>query len=172
RAVYRRVVPVGLNHAWITLGAVGLLFAGMGVLWFQLKEEYLPQFQENDFLMHWIAKPGTSIDVLRDDIIIVSKEMRKETAVQEFGSHIARAEAGEEVVGPNFAELWVSFGPTDDYQGQRKKVEDVMARHPGFEHDLLTYLQERIKEVLSGTGASVVLRIYGADLAKLRSKAA
>ena len=29
-----------------------------------------------------------------------------------------------------------------------------MARHPGFEHDLLTYLQERIKEVLTGTGAT------------------
>src|SRR5262245_8926975 len=46
-----------------------------------------------------------------------------------------------------------------------------MDRHPGFEHDLLTYLQERIKEVLSGAGASIVLRIYGPDLAVLRQKA-
>src|SRR5262249_20734418 len=92
--------------------------------------------------------------------------------VREFGSHIARAEVGEEVVGPNFAELWVSLKPdTPDYRAARKQIEQVMDRHPGFEHDLLTYLQERIKEVLSGTGASVVLRIYGPDLAHLRAKA-
>src|SRR5262249_24085676 len=79
---------------------------------------------------------------------------------------------GEEVVGPNFAELWVSLGDySGDYAAARKKIEDVMARHPGFDHDLLTYLQERIKEVLSGTGATVVLRIYGPDLAVLRKKA-
>jgi CzcA family heavy metal efflux pump len=172
RAFYRRILPFALNRPLITLLTLAILFVGTAILFTQLKEEYLPQFQENDFLMHWVAKPGTSIDVLRKDIITVGKEMLAETAVKEFGSHIARAEAGEEIVGPNFSELWVSFRDTDDYQGAKKKVEEVMARHPGFEHDLLTYLQERVKEVLSGTGASVVIRIYGPDLAKLRAKAA
>src|SRR5206468_4140519 len=147
---------------------LGLLFEGAVVIWTQLKEEYLPVFQENDFLMHWIAKPGTSIDVLRDDIKIVSKEMRDAKLVDEFGSHIARAEAGEEVVGPNFAELWISMAPNEDYGATKKKIEDVMAKHPGFQHDLLTYLQERVKEVLSGSGAPIVMRIYGHDLATLR----
>src|SRR5262249_1372003 len=139
----------------------------------------LPRFQENDFLMHWVAKPGTSIDFMTEDIKTVSREMRatgpdgkKVTPVVEFGSHIARAEIGEEVVGPNFAELWISLGDYDgDHAAARKQIEEVMARHPGFDHDLLTYLQERIKEVLSGTGASIVLRIYGKDLAGLRRKA-
>src|SRR5262245_12906430 len=125
--------------------------------------------------MHWVAKPSVSIDVLRKDIIEVSKEMRSETEVKEFGSHIARAVAGEEVYGPNFSELWVSLGdkPVEDYPRARKEIEAVMARHPGFEHDLLTYLQERIREVLTGgsSGASIVLRIYGPDLKGLRDRA-
>src|SRR5262249_11089249 len=101
------------------------------------------------------------------------KEMRSETPVREFGSHIARAaERGEEVVGPNFAELWVSLDEdTQDYAAARRQIEDVMDRHPGFDHDLLTYLQERIKEVLSAARASIVLRIYGPDLDTLRQKA-
>ena len=66
---------------------------------------------------------------------------------------------GEEVYGPNFSELWVSLGDyAGDHRAARAQIEGVMARHPGFEHDLLTYLQERIKEVLTGTGATVVLR--------------
>jgi Cu/Ag efflux pump CusA len=36
----------------------------------------------------------------------------------------------------------------------------------------LTYLQERIKEVLTGTGATIVLRIFGPELEGLRQEAA
>lgn len=173
RGLYRRLLQPTLDRPLLAMGSLVILLMAAGLVFTQLKEEYLPQFQETDFLMHWVAKPGTSIDAMRQDIIEVSKEMRRETVVKEFGSHIARAEAGEEVVGPNFAELWVSFGADfqGDYEAAKRKVEDVMARHPGFDHDLLTYLQERIKEVLSGAGASIVLRIYGPDLATLRHMA-
>ena len=34
-----------------------------------------------------------------------------------------------------------------------------------------TYLRERIKEVLTGTSESIVVRIFGPDLATLREKA-
>src|SRR5262249_9120787 len=147
------VLRLALGGGWVTAIVVLVaLGAGAVVLFGRLKEDYLPQFQETDFLMHWVAKPGTNIDVLRKDICNISKEMRHvNTAVKAFGSHIARAaELGEEVYGPNFSELWVSFGLfKGDYAAARRKVEEVMARHPGFQHDLLTYLQERIKEVLT-----------------------
>ncbi len=172
RGVYAQLLPLGLGRPLLTFALLFGLLGGTVFLYPRLKEEYLPRFLETDFLMHWIAKPGTSIDYMRRDIETVSKEMRKETAVKEFGAHIARAEAGEEVVGPNFAELWVSLGDFHgDHAAARKKIEEVMDRHSGFDHDLLTYLQERVKEVLSGTSASVVMRIYGPDLAKLRDKA-
>ncbi len=172
RAVYLRLLPPLLNHRLVVFGALALLLAGAGALYVQLKEEYLPPFRENDFLMHWIAKPGTSIEAMTENIRRVGREMLAETAVKEYGSHIARAEVGEEVVGPNFAELWVSLGDFQgDYDAAKRKIEEVMARHPGYQHDLLTYLQERIKEVLTGGGASIVLRIYGPQLDRLRDKA-
>ena len=33
----------------------------------RLGEEFLPNFQETDFLMHWVEKPGTSLDAMRRD---------------------------------------------------------------------------------------------------------
>src|SRR5262249_11953831 len=108
RALYRRTLPFFFRVPVLPVGLLVVLAAGAAYLFPHLKGEYLPRFQETDFLMHWVAKPGTGIDALREDIVTVSKELRTETAVQEFGSHIARAAAhGEEVVGPNFAELWV-----------------------------------------------------------------
>ena len=36
---------------------------------------------------------------------------------------------------------------------------------------MLTYLRERIKEVLTGASATIVVRLYGPDMAGLRAKA-
>ena len=40
--------------------------------------------------------------------------------------------------------------------------------YPGLYRDLLTYLKERIKEVLTGGSAAIVVRVYGPDLGALR----
>jgi len=34
-------------------------------------KKILPQFQETDFLMHWVAKPGVGLTVMREDIKVV-----------------------------------------------------------------------------------------------------
>src|SRR4029079_14116322 len=61
--------------------------------------------------------------------------------------------------------------PAVDYKGTVGKVQDVVDGYPGLYRDLQTYLQERIKEALTGTSASIVVRVYGADLPALREKA-
>ena len=50
-------------------------------------------------------------------------------------------------------------------------VTGVVECYPGLFRDVLTYLKERIKEVLTGASATVVVRIYGPDIAVLRDKA-
>ena len=52
----------GRAGRWSIL-VVGVRGHGLGVR--GLGEEFLPDFQENDFLMHWIEKPGTSLEAMR-----------------------------------------------------------------------------------------------------------
>jgi Cu/Ag efflux pump CusA len=91
--------------------------------------------------------------------------------VRNFGSHIGRAEVADEVVGPNFTELWISVDPKAEHGPTLKKIEHIVAGYPGLYQDVLTYLKERIKEVLTGAGATVVVRIFGPDMDVLRAKA-
>src|SRR5262249_5185020 len=91
--------------------------------------------------------------------------------VRNFGSHIGRAEVADEVVGPNFTELWISIDPNVDHAATVKQIERVVLAYPGLYRDVLTYLRERIKEVLTGARASIVVRLYGPDLDVLRAKA-
>jgi len=147
-----------------TLGASGAILPLLG-------EEFLPKFKEYDFLMHFVEKPGTSVEAMDRITIRASKELRAIPGVKNFGAHIGRAEVADEVVGTNFTELWISVDPEVDYDATVAHIQETVEGYPGLYRDVLTYLRERIKEVLTGTSATVVLRIYGPDLAVLQQKA-
>lgn len=154
--------------------AIGLVVAMFGLTWVSVRtlgQEYLPSFKETDFLMHWVEKPGSSLESMRRITVQVSRELRAIDGVRNFGSHIGRAEVADEVVGPNFTELWISVDPNVKLEPTVAKIEKVVYGYPGLQRDVLTYLKERIKEVLTGAGATVVVRVFGSDLATLRSKA-
>src|SRR5574343_1708621 len=109
---------------------------------------------------------------MRRITIQVSKELRASPGVRNFGSHIGRAEVADEVVGPNFTELWISLDTAVDYDSTVAKIQAVVEGYPGLYRDVLTYLRERIKEVLTGASATMVVRLYGPDVDVLRDKAA
>ena len=91
--------------------------------------------------------------------------------VRNFGAHIGRAEVADEIVGPNFTELWISLDPSVDYDATVADIQEVVDGYPGLYRDLLTYLRERIREVLTGASGSIVVRIFGPDLDTLRATA-
>ena len=148
-----------------------LLAATMAAVPF-LGEELLPNFREYDFLMHWVEKPGASVEASTRITQRASQELMAIPGVRNFGSHIGRAEVADEVVGPNFTELWISLDPAVDYDATVAKVQAVVDGYPGLKRDLLTYLRERIKEVLTGASATVVVRIFGPDIDRLQAHAA
>ena len=52
------------------------------------------------------------------------------------------------------------------------QIQTIVDGYPGLTRDLLTYLRERIKEVLTGASATIVVRIFGPNLAELGTTAA
>ncbi len=171
KGLYGRILPFWMARPLSAIGLVVVMFAVTGFAVTTLGEEFLPNFKETDFLMHWVEKPGTSLDAMQRITVQVSRELRAIPGVKNFGSHIGRAEVADEVVGPNFTELWISVDPDVKLEPTVAKIEDVINGYPGLYRDVLTYLKERIKEVLTGAGATIVVRVYGSDLAILRAKA-
>ena len=92
--------------------------------------------------------------------------------VRNCGAHIGQAFNADEVVGVYFGENWISIDPAVDYDKTLAAVHEVVEGYPGIVRDVQTYLKERIREVLTGASNAVVVRLYGDDLALLRSKAA
>ena len=59
--------------------------------------------------------------------------------------------------------------PTTDQTVQ--KIQEIVDGYPGLYRDVLTCLKERIKEVLTGASATIVIRTFGPDMDVLRAQA-
>ena len=171
KRLYRQVLPLLIRHPLPVGGSVLLAVIATVAAIPQLGEELMPKFKETDFLMHWVEKPGIGVEAMNRITIAASKELRSIDGVLNFGSHIGRAEVADEVYGPHFTELWISIDPNVDYDATVATVQEAVDGYPGLYRDLLTYLTERIKEVLTGSSGAIVVRIYGPDLGQLQSQA-
>jgi CzcA family heavy metal efflux pump len=153
--------------AYATVGA--LMLGGVLVLPI-IGQSLLPDFKERDFLMHWLTAPGTSVGEEVRISRAANAELLQIPGVRNAGSHIGQAFIADEVVGVNFGENWISVNPSADYDETIDRIDEVVAGYPGLYRDRLTYLRERIKEVLTGASETIVVRIFGPDLETLRGK--
>jgi CzcA family heavy metal efflux pump len=137
----------------------------------RLGQSLLPDFKERDFLMHWVTSPGTSHPEEVRITTEASKELRAIPGVRNFGAHIGQALLADEVYGVHFGENWISVDPKVDYDATLAHIQEVVDGYPGLRRDVQTYLKERIREVLTGGGEAIIVRISGPDLEVLRDKA-
>jgi len=161
RIVFRPVAAYALFVAVTILGVV---------VYPQLGQSLFPGFKERDFLIHWVSPPGTSTAEMERSTTRISHELLAIPGVQSAGAHIGQALLGEEVAGVNLGEIWVSLKPDADYGATLDRIHRVANGYPGLYREVQTYLDERIEEVLTGGKEPVIVRVYGENLATLRTK--
>ena len=151
--------------------ATGLLLAlAVGVVP-TLGQALLPHFKERDFLMHWVAQPGTSSKEMQRITLAASRDLLAIPGVRNFTAHLGQAFQGDEPYGINFGENWISIDPHVDYDDTIAAIDDVVADYPGLFRDRKTYLDERTKEVVAGGSEPIVVRLFGNDLGTLGEQA-
>ena len=169
--VYDRVLGQILHAPRLAYGTISTIVMAGVVVWPLLGQELLPSFKERDFLMHWITKPGTSHPEMWRITAQVCRELLTINGVRNCGSHIGQALMADEPYGVYFTENWISVDPAVDYDDTLAKVQETVDGYPGLIRDVQTYLKERIREVLTGSSDTVVIRIYGPELHPLTEKA-
>jgi CzcA family heavy metal efflux pump len=166
-AVLRRILDRPRSIYALT---AALALAGVLVVPF-LGQSLFPTLKQRDLLIHWDAIPGTSDAEVVRTTTRLSNQLMAIPGVRNFGAHIGRAKQGEEVVGVNAAEIWISIDKSVDYDRTVEEVRDIVDSYPGLYRDVETYLNERIEEVLSGAQESIIVRVYGQNLDDMRTEA-
>ncbi|HEV7882993.1 MAG TPA: efflux RND transporter permease subunit [Solirubrobacteraceae bacterium] len=148
----------------------------------------VPSFKDRDLLVHLDAKPGTSQPVMTRIATDATRKLKAIPGVRDVGAHIGRAVTGDEVVDVNSSELWVNVDSGADYDRTVAAVRRTVAGLSGLKRSVVPYSQQKIRDVgtlvsggqigtdgalneLTGTRKPLVVRVFGEDLAKLRSTA-
>jgi Cu/Ag efflux pump CusA len=147
-----------------------LLVAGLLTVPF-LEREPNVDFKVSDLLVQWDAPPGTSLPEMDRVTAGAVTELGALPGVSNVSAHVGRAVHSDQVVNVNSGELWLSLDPSADRDATIEAVEGVLTTYPGVSHDVLTYPEERLTEVLQGSDEDVVVRVYGPNGAVRQEKA-
>jgi Cu/Ag efflux pump CusA len=161
RIVGRPRWALGIWGALLALGLAVLPLAGHAMI---------PSLQDRDLLIHWEAAPGTSLPEMNRVTGLVVQELRTIPGVRNVGAHVGRAITSDQSTDVNGGEIWVNLDPVAAHQTTVAAIQEVVDGYPGLDREVLTYSDERLREVLSGSSDAVVVRLYGQDLDILRAK--
>ena len=174
KRAYRGMLPGMVRRPGVAVAVLVVAFVATGWAVLGLGEEFLPSFQENDFLMHWVEKPGTSLDAMTRLTVQASRDLRKcRRRPQLRLAHRAGLRSPMRLSGRTSPNSGSASIPTRTSRRRWPESRLSSDGYPGLvQKDVLTYLKERIKEVLTGAGATVVVRTFGPNMDVLRAKAA
>jgi Cu/Ag efflux pump CusA len=161
RIVGRPRWALGIWGALVALGLAVLPLTGNAML---------PSLQDRDLLIHWEGAPGTSLPEMNRVTGLAVQELQAIPGVRNVGAHVGRAITSDQSTDVNGGEIWVNLDPAADHQAAVTAVQEVVDGFPGLDREVLTYSDERLREILSGSSDAVVVRLYGQDLDILRTK--
>ena len=166
KETHRRWLEGLLDRPRVAVLAVGALCLAAAATLPFFGGSFLPELQENSFIMHMVGIPGTSIG---ESIRIgreVSDALLHDRDVTSIAQRAGRAELGEDTVGPNQSEFDVTVMPRqgEEVDEAQERIRRILTRFPGYDFGLNSFLTERIEETLSGQPANVVVSIFGNDL--------
>ena len=154
----------------IVLAAVLVLLAGGAVALPFLSATFLPPMREGQLIVHMTAMPGTSLDESLRMGGQVTRALQGIPYVRTVGQKAGRAELGAETRSTNASEFDAALVPSEQPIDSESDLRQVLARFPGVDFAVNSFLTERIEETISGAAAAVVVNVFGNDLDVLDRK--
>ncbi len=173
KRMYRQLLVTVDRYPRAIPAVLTLLMFGSLVSVPALSTQFLPQFNENDLIVHFETAPGTSLastTVVGERAIRILERMPQ---VAHVVMHVGRAHLSNGNALTNKAEIDVGLsarGNADSASSERR-ILVALKGPPGVRWWANTFLTERIHETLSGVTAPVVVTIFGPRLAALNADA-
>lgn len=156
----------------ILVTAILLIMASVGTLPF-LGTEFLPPFNEGSFTINLIAPPGTSLEESNRLGILAEKRMLEVPEVEYASRRTGRAELDEHVEPVSRSEIEVALKP-ETKRSRDEIIADIREKLSVMKGVTIVVgqpISHRIEHLLSGVQAQIALKLYGNDLAELRTTA-
>ena len=169
---YERILAWTLRHPYQVIGASALMLVVALVMFPLMGREFLPPFNEGTLNINANLPPGTSLQESNRIGNVIEKVLHEVPEVVSTTRRTGRAELDEHAAGVNTSEIEVvTKEGTRKHAAVMEEVRQKLAQIPGVEAEVGQPISHRIDHLLSGTRAQIAIKLFGSDLATLRTKA-
>ena len=165
---YHHTLTWALNHKKGVLGGTLALFLVALGLFFTLGNSFLPSFNEGSFTINISSLPGISLEESdkigkrAEELLLTIPE------IQTVARKTGRAELDEHALGVNVSEIEALFELKDRSHSEVvAEVRSKLSTITGANIEIGQPISHRIDAMLSGTRASIAIKLFGDDLNRM-----
>ena len=165
---YTKSLEWALGHKKSVIGGTLVVFIIALAMFFNMGQSFLPDFNEGSLTISAVCKPGVSLYENNELGKIIERELLSIPEVTSTARRTGRGELYEHSQSTNGAEIDVNFELSDRSQEEfLTDVREKLASVPGIASTVGQPLGHRIDHMLTGTRASIAIKIFGPDLTQL-----
>ncbi len=170
---YEQALQTVLKYRYPVITGSFVLFVVALIMFFRLGNTFLPEFNEGTLTITTTTYPGISLDQGNQLIGQIDHELLQIPEVQYVSRRTGRAELNEHSHGgSNSAEIDVPYQLAGrDHEDFMQEVRERLATVRGINLNIGQPLGHRIDHMLSGTRASIAIKLFGTDLSNMYSTA-
>ena len=167
---YRRALPWVLERGTGAVCFTVVAFVIAAVIFASLGSSFLPKFNEGSFTINISSLPGISLDESDSIGRRAERLLMQIPEIRTVARKTGRAELDEHALGINVCEIEAPF--TLRERSHTELLDDVRQKLSilsGANIEIGQPISHRIDAMLSGTKASIAIKLFGTDLNKMYS---
>ena len=168
KGYYQRALTWVLGHTRWVIGSTAVLLVAALATFFSLGSSFLPKFNEGSFTINISSLPGISLEESDSIGARAERLLLQVPEITTVARKTGRAELDEHALGVNVSEIEAPFKLKD--RGHEEVQNDVRQRLSvlaGANIEIGQPISHRIDAMLSGTQASIAIKLFGSDLNKM-----
>ena len=179
KKLYTPLLTFGLRFRWLVVLPMFALFGFSLFVFSRLGSEFIPQLDEGDLTLQFIRSSSagltSSVELQKQSETILRRDFPE---IRDVFSRIGTAEVASDPMGPNVSDTYVMLNPVEKWRmvdgkritkealGElmRKRMLDLV---PGQNLLVSQPIQMRFNEIMAGSRADLVCKIYGENYDEL-----
>jgi len=169
--LYRPLLGISMRLPQLVLAlALAVLVASAAVVP-TLGRVFLPEFQEKSLVNSMVLFPGISLDITTGAGNALANSLEGNPRYEWVQVRAGRSPGDADGAGVNIAhvDIELSDAALKDREASVTELREAFLELPGVAPNIGGFISHRMDEVLSGVRSAIAIKIFGPNLAELRS---
>ena len=178
RRRYEALLDRFLARPWPVLATATIALIASGALGTKLGAEFVPRLDEGELSLDVRRLPSISISEAQRLGLEVEESLSALPEIRSIVTRTGRAEVATDPVGPDETEVMVKLRPKDEWTTAhdlddlgdviKQKIESEV---PATFVSVSQPIEDRVNQLLAGSRADLVIKLFGPDLVTLKQTA-